>query len=324
MASFTLPAGQYEFPFDLSLDPNMHDTITGPNHSYLSYQVYAIVERKLYRNHVVSQPLRIYKPAVRDRCDVLLSDPIITEELADTTIPYSVSIPHKKIPFGSTFPVNFWMAPLEKGLRMKAINIAVVEKHSIKIDAPAAYATRYGVRYLTSAKDHIVLSERHEGQEEDYLAAASEMFDIEWSTTKAVALPKSLEECTQRVKSNHIQVHHELIFSVELVSAKGNLSTISGALPFNIVILPRSVTSDGLAHGFEIEEFSYDHDSPPLYGAHMTDTLLCGDLADLELRAGGPYSLATSDLTCAPCYEREFGPLLGHGIAERPQRMISG
>ena len=110
---------------------------------------------------------------------------------------------------------------------MKAIKIAVVEKHSIKIDAPAAYATRYGVRYLTSAKDHVVLSERHDVQEEDYLVAASEMFDIEWSTTKAVALPKSLEKCTQRVRSNHIQVHHELVFTVELVNAKGNLSTVS-------------------------------------------------------------------------------------------------
>ncbi|KAH8432012.1 arrestin C-terminal domain-containing protein [Aspergillus melleus] len=302
----------------------MHDTITGPGHSYHSYQVYAIVERKLYRNHVVSQPLMIYRPTVRDRCDVLLSDSIITEDLADPTIPYSVSIPHKKIPFGSTFPVNFWMAPLDKGLRMKAIKMAVVEKHSTKIDAPAAYATRYGVRYLTSAKDHIVLSERHDEQEEDYLVPASEMFDIEWSTTKAVALPKSLEKCTQRVRSNNIQVHHELVFTVELVNAKGNLSTISGALPFNIVILPQSVTPDGLAHGFEIEEFSYDYDSPPLYGAHMTDPLLCGNLADLELCARGPYSLVTSDLTCAPCYDRGFGSLSDHGTAEHPQRMISG
>lgn len=138
-----------------------------------------------------------------------------------------MSIPHKTIPFGSTFPVHFWMAPLDKGLKMKAINIAVVEKHAIKIAAPAAYATRYGVRHLTSGRTHTIFNEKHEEREENYLAPASEMFDIEWSTTKAVALPKSLDACTQRVKLNHIQIYHELEFTVELLNGKGDPSVVS-------------------------------------------------------------------------------------------------
>lgn len=158
----------------------------------------------------------------------------VVEDLSEPTIPYSISIPHKTVPFGSTFAVNFWMAPLEKGLTMKAITVAAVEKHCIKIDAPAAYATRYGVRHLTSANEHILFYQRHEEREEDYLVPASEMFDIEWNTTKAVSLPKSLDACTQRVKSNHIKIHHELVFTIELSNENGRRTTVSAFIRENL------------------------------------------------------------------------------------------
>ncbi|PLB43401.1 hypothetical protein P170DRAFT_514626 [Aspergillus steynii IBT 23096] len=325
MASFILPAGKYEFPFDVPLDPNMHETIAGPNHEYHSYKVYGIIERRFYRNHVVSEPIRIYRPAVEDSSVILLSDPRVAEDLSEATIPYSISIPHKKIPFGSTFPVNFWMAPLNKGLKMKSINLAVVEKHSIKIEAPAAYATRYGVRHLTSAKDHILFTEHHEEHEDDYLAPASEWYDIEWSTTKAVSLPKSLNECTQRVKSNHIQIHHELVFTVELLHAEGRRTLIRGSLPFSIVMLPELNTPDGAVCGFTLEQFLHDYDSPPpLYGAHTSDPMLTGNLAGVESSSEGQNESLTApaDLPWAPCYDLIFGCSPDYETLSLPQGLV--
>lgn len=75
MASFILPAGQYEFPFDIPLDPNMHETITGPSHEYHSYKVHGVIERRLYRNQIVSEPIRVYRSAVAESSDILRSDP---------------------------------------------------------------------------------------------------------------------------------------------------------------------------------------------------------------------------------------------------------
>lgn len=58
---FSLPAGDYEFPFSIPLNRNMLETIPGPETNYHSYQVHAMIERRLNRNLVVSEPLRIYK-----------------------------------------------------------------------------------------------------------------------------------------------------------------------------------------------------------------------------------------------------------------------
>ena len=58
---FTLPPGDYEFPFSISLDSNLLETITSLGSSYRSYQVLATIKRKWNRNVIVSKPIRIYK-----------------------------------------------------------------------------------------------------------------------------------------------------------------------------------------------------------------------------------------------------------------------
>lgn len=78
MGSFVLPAGRYEFPFEIPLDPVMHETIAGPKHSYHFYQVYGVVQRRYYRNDVVSQPLRVYRPTVSEPSDISFSDSIVS------------------------------------------------------------------------------------------------------------------------------------------------------------------------------------------------------------------------------------------------------
>lgn len=60
--SFTLPAGNYEFPFKIHLGSTAAETITGVNHEYHSYQVQGVIERRFSKDFVVSQPIRVYKP----------------------------------------------------------------------------------------------------------------------------------------------------------------------------------------------------------------------------------------------------------------------
>ena len=60
-SSFQVPAGYYEFLFDVPLSSNIMETVTGSEHNYHTYQVDAIIERRYWKDIVVSQPLSIYK-----------------------------------------------------------------------------------------------------------------------------------------------------------------------------------------------------------------------------------------------------------------------
>jgi len=59
--SFQLPAGDYEFPFSIPLSGQMLETITGLQHSYHTYHVQAIIERRFRSNSIISRDLRIYQ-----------------------------------------------------------------------------------------------------------------------------------------------------------------------------------------------------------------------------------------------------------------------
>lgn len=55
-----LPAGDYDFPFEIPLREILLETVTGPGHNYRTYRLDAIVERTYWKDTIVSQPLRIY------------------------------------------------------------------------------------------------------------------------------------------------------------------------------------------------------------------------------------------------------------------------
>lgn len=58
--SFKVPAGNYEFPFEIPLPKILLETVTGPGHNYRTYRIDVIVERTYWKDTIVSQPLRIY------------------------------------------------------------------------------------------------------------------------------------------------------------------------------------------------------------------------------------------------------------------------
>lgn len=59
--AFTMPAGYYEFPFAIPLSGLRFDTLVGPKHEYYTYRVEVTVQRWMWRDLVVSQPVRIYR-----------------------------------------------------------------------------------------------------------------------------------------------------------------------------------------------------------------------------------------------------------------------
>jgi hypothetical protein len=101
-------------------------------------------------------------------------------------------------------------------MKLGAITLEVVEKHELKISAPAAYAT-YNLNFLTSKTEHIIFSERHDL--DGCTISGPRDCDLEWATSRTVSLPQDLETCTQDVSSNIINIHHLLVFTIELQDA---------------------------------------------------------------------------------------------------------
>ncbi|KAF7594610.1 hypothetical protein BBP40_008877 [Aspergillus hancockii] len=268
MGSFHLPAGDYEFPFEIPLSGNMIETISGPNHDYHSYQVHGVVQRRLNKNIIVSQPLRLYKPFTMEQSDAWMSSSI--EGQCDNVVEYCISIPDVNIPFGSSFPVKFRLAPLSKDVKLGAITTKVIERHELRIRASASYSAQFNVHFLSSKRDHTVFSERYEPDE--YVSSEP---DIEWCTSSMVRLPQDLASCTQQINSDTMKIYHLLALTVELKRGNGITTMIEATIPFNVFMSPRIMGPDGTVHSLQPEQFHDDYDfPPPLYDDHKTDLLL--------------------------------------------------
>ncbi|KKK13224.1 hypothetical protein ARAM_000555 [Aspergillus rambellii] len=274
MNFFMMPAGDYEFPFNIPLDEHTIETIRGPSQNQHTYQVHGIVERRLGKDIIVSEPIGIYKsPAVP--LGFMMSSPALVEGSLGDLVQYNVSIPDVNIPFGSTFPVKFSLVPLSKDISLGTITLEVVEEHKIKIDAPAAYSARYNIRHLASKAKHVILAEQHEP--DDYVSERPEVFEIEWCTAKKVSLPRDFASCTQSVQTGVFKINHLLAVTITVKDARGGLSMIKETIPFKIAMSPYVIGQDGTIYSVDMEELEHDSSpSPPVYNDHKKDVLLAG------------------------------------------------
>ncbi|THC91392.1 hypothetical protein EYZ11_009141 [Aspergillus tanneri] len=241
--------------------------------------------------------------------DIWLPTPALIENQWHEKVQYTVSIPDVNIPFGSTFPVEFWMAPMAKGLKLGAITIEVREKHNLKIAASAAYSAHCGVNFFTSAEEYTIFSERYDAG--NYVMLGSELLNVEWRVEKTVCLPRGFEACTQSVDSKNINICHMLAFTIELHNENGSLSKIQGTFPINIFMSPRTISKNAVVHILDLQQFQADRNAgPPLYGNHIADLLLSENPHTYEYHAGGPTitpldtsSVEYRELCSVPSYE---------------------
>jgi arrestin-related trafficking adapter 4/5/7 len=129
-------------------------------------------------------------------------------------IQYSISMPDLNIPFGSKFPVKCWFAPLSKNLKLIAVKITVVERHSLRVDPTAAESVMYNLLVLTSMKSHILFTEERRYSTET-LSLDGDVPPTEWCLDLPVSLPDSFESCTQSISTKPIKITHELVVKAE-------------------------------------------------------------------------------------------------------------
>ncbi|CAG7930963.1 unnamed protein product [Penicillium olsonii] len=279
--NFRMPSGDHAFLFDIPLPCKLLDTVTGPKHQFHTYQVEVVIERRLKSDLVISQPIRIYHVSDFNSSYQRQFCPLTLEGHTDKGVQYCVSINDRNLPFGCSFPVECWFAPLSKETKLTTVTIKVIEKQTVRLEATAAESVRHNIHFLTEAHSQTVFANSfdftHEAQNPE------DDSDIEWRFTKPVSLPKSLNACSQSISNKFIKITHELVVTAQFSNgAEQNASQINSVMPFKIYMTPH-VTSDGAsAHGQDMQHMQNNQSPPPAYIDHYSDLVVPG-AADVEL-----------------------------------------
>ncbi|KAL4972001.1 hypothetical protein BDW66DRAFT_163254 [Aspergillus desertorum] len=193
---FTMPAGVYKFLVEIPLSGALYDTLTGPIHEYHAYRVEVLMERWMWPNLVISQPLRVH------RCPMPNIGPrIATRSSSNCDLGYHFSVPDVLVPHGSTFPVECWFK-LSEGMVVSSIPVRMIERHELCFTATAAEAVTYHTNFVTSNIQHVIVEEKYSCDE--CLTLPEELGAQQISIP--VRLPVGESACSQSYTSRNIKI----------------------------------------------------------------------------------------------------------------------
>ncbi|KAL2811625.1 hypothetical protein BJX63DRAFT_444037 [Aspergillus granulosus] len=277
--SFTMPAGHYNFTFEIPLNGIPFETLAGLGHDYHTYTVEVVIERRMAWDLVVSQPLLVYKyPAV----NIPLPLQKAAEENANKDIQHYISIPDTLVRHGSVIPVECWVEPLLDHVTITSISVRVHERHDLCFDATAAESMRYDTNFITWHHDYILCAERCEfpGQSVARIGEHSDLQQI----TIPVRLPERLDSCSQSFSSRHIKIEHLLVVEIEYqVGKTAGMSKVTRTIPIYIYMASRPDECHETWAGVDLQWFKEEHSDPPSYGQHQLDQIVSG-LTDMGTR----------------------------------------
>ncbi|KAJ5209985.1 hypothetical protein N7491_009796 [Penicillium cf. griseofulvum] len=274
MNVFQMPAGDHAFLFDIPLPSKVFDTVAGANNQYHTYCVEAIIERRFKSDFVVSQPVRIYQVSDLETSYLRPQCPLTIEGHSNENIQYVLSITDRNVPFGCTFPVECWFAPLVKYATLKTVTIKVIEKQIVRVEATAEESVRHNVRFITAAQTETVCTKVIDFSEWDE-PDADGLSEIEWRFTAPVSLPNSLDACSQSVSTRPIKISHELSITAKFSDETGQeTAMITEIMPFKIYITPNVIGENATIRGQDFQHMQGSQSPPPPYKDHFSDLIV--------------------------------------------------
>ncbi|KAL4743941.1 hypothetical protein BDV11DRAFT_165631 [Aspergillus similis] len=258
---FTMPKGEYEFLFEIPLSGALYDTLTGPKHEYHAYRVEVSVDRWMWPNLVVSQPLRAVKSC------------------SNHDLGYYLSIPETLVPHGSAFPVECWFR-LSEGVIVSGLTVRVIERHRLCFTATATQAAQYGIHCITSDAHHVIVEDKY--SYEDGLMLPEEINVQQISVP--VRLPAGEGACSQSYSSKNIQIEHVLVIEAESRNKNGELNTtIMEMIPLYIYMKPED-KQDHISQRPYKHEADEEDRPPPTYERHQLDRTIsvAADMSDSD------------------------------------------
>ncbi|KAF8864710.1 hypothetical protein BDZ45DRAFT_736833 [Acephala macrosclerotiorum] len=266
----TLPAGNYEWPFELVIPGAMAESIEGLHDSHIMYRLKATVARgKLAYDLHAYKPLRIVRTL--DPSALELAHAMTVENVWPNKIEYQLVIPQKAIIFGTAIDIEMRFTSLLKRLRIGQIKCQLLETQEFTLPG----ATAHTERFHKHQRD--VDTWTFELTDENYQDMLDDNGQDGYTLKEKMPLPKSLSRCLQDVDVHGIKIRHKVKFNIALHNPDGHVSELRATLPVTIFISPNMPLS---ANGELVDQTPLStqtmdvvQHAPPLYGEHILDQL---------------------------------------------------
>jgi len=270
--AITLPAGNYEWPFELELPGNTSESVEGLPEASITYKLKATVARgKLAYDLHAYRRLRIIRTLESSALEFLHS--MSVENIWPNKVEYSILIPQKAIVFGSSIPMEMRFTPLLKGLELGDITIKLVEVHDIIVQGPTGHAIKEHKKEREVTNWTVPMS-----REEHWCDMIEDTGQEGWVMSTALDLPRKMGKCVQDVNVQGIKIRHKLKMVVALKNPDGHISELRATLPVTIFISPNMPLDEegNLVHAGTPLQATPDEArtmAPPTYGAHILDEM---------------------------------------------------
>ncbi|KAM3079576.1 hypothetical protein ACMFMG_005991 [Clarireedia jacksonii] len=266
-----LPAGNYEWPFELVIPGSMAESVEGLPDSHIIYKLKATVARgKLAYDLHAWKPVRIVRTL--DPSALELAHAMTVENIWPNKIEYQLIIPQKAIVFGTAITIEMRFTSLLKGLKIGKIKCNLIEVQEFMIPGTSTISDRYWKHSRDVDTWNFELNE-----DEHYQDMLDESGQDGYKMTEIMPLPKRLSRCVQDVDVHGIKVRHKVKFNIALHNPDGHISELRATLPVTIFISPNMpLNADGClvdqtpTTPQNSAEVSH---APPLYGEHVLDQL---------------------------------------------------
>ncbi|TGO62409.1 hypothetical protein BOTNAR_0114g00080 [Botryotinia narcissicola] len=251
-----LPAGNYEWPFELVLPGSMSESVEGLNDSHIIYKLKATVARgKLAYDLHAWKPVRIVRTL--DPSALELAHAMTVENVWPNKIEYQLVIPQKAIVFGTAITIEMRFTSLLKGLKIGKIKCHLIEVQEFVLPGTSTTSDRY---WKNSRDVDAWTFELNE--EEHYQDMLDDSGQDGFKMTEFMPLPKRLSRCIQDVDVHGIKIRHKL----------------RATLPVTIFISPNiPLTAEGAlvdqTPTTNTQSTAVSAHAPPLYGEHVLDQL---------------------------------------------------
>jgi hypothetical protein len=217
----TLPAGNYEWPFELVIPGSMAESVEGLPDSHIVYKLKATVARgKLAYDLHAWKPVRVVRTL--DPSALELAHAMTVENIWPNKIEYQLVIPQKAIIFGTAINIEMRFTSLLKGLRIGTIRCQLIETQEFTLQTGTAHSERSWKTQRDVGTWNFELND-----EEHYRDMLNDSGQDGYTLNGTMPLPKRLSKCLQGVDVHGIKIRHKVKFNIALHNPAGHVSEVS-------------------------------------------------------------------------------------------------
>jgi hypothetical protein len=219
--SMTLPAGNYEWPFEYMLPGNMAESVEGIPEASITYRLRATVGRgKLAYDLHANKHLRIIRTLEPGALEFLHA--MSVENIWPNKVDYSIIIPQKAVVFGGLVTMEMRFTPLLKGLELGDITARLMEVRECYVQGSGS---GYGTKEHRTERE-VSMWKFEVSREEHWQDMIEDTGQEGWAVTKKLNLPKRLRQCVQDLNHHGIKVRHKIKLTVALCNPDGHISEV--------------------------------------------------------------------------------------------------